>query len=101
MENEAEELKAELPLDGLTVETHRGKWTIRVRKLGLLAAHNTMRIAELTLLGQPNYDLTLEIPGEILVVEHRKGDIQWVLNGIRDWLVNPDPKSDKNTLNFE
>ena len=100
MENDGK-LKAELPLDGLTVETHRGNWTIEVRRLCPPTAHNTLRIAELTLLGQPNYDLTLEILGESLVVEHKEGDVQWVLDGIRDWLMNPDPKGAKNTLNFK
>ena len=102
MEDE-DELRAELPLDGVTVETHRGNWTIRVRKLSPTASGNRLRTrtAELTLLGQPEYDLTLEIPSESLVVEHNEGDVQWVLDGIRDWLMNPDPKDGKRMLNFE
>ena len=100
---EEDELRAELPLDGVTVETHRGNWTIRVRKLSPTASGNreTTRTAEVTLLGRPEYDLTLEIPREMLVIDHRQGDIQWVLTIIRDWLVNPDPKDGKRILNFE
>jgi hypothetical protein len=96
---EREDLEGELPLDGRTVETRCGNWTVKVHRLSRESTH-TIRTAELTLIGMPSYGLTLRIPREMLVAEHREGDIEWVLDAIREWLLYPDPKGEKSELIF-
>lgn len=92
-------LQAELPLDGRTVETQAGTWTIRVRQLSS-EGHETIRNADLILIGTPNYGLTLKIPGAVLVADHQPGDIEWILGAIADWLRYPDPKGKSSELIF-
>jgi hypothetical protein len=48
--------------------------------------------------GNPDCQLTLKIPGEKLVVEHREGDVGWILDVIRDWLNDYREKGPTTTL---
>lgn len=91
-------LLRELPIGGKTVRSGTQTWTIEVRGITSGAPESSVRTADLVLRGTPSYLLLLRVPGEALVVDHREGDVDWILDGIRAWLNDPDAKSFTNEL---
>jgi hypothetical protein len=93
-----EKLKRELPLDGLSVTAGGRTWTIELNAVTDDAPNSTVRTAVMILRGNPDCQLTLKVPGEKLVVEHREGDVGWILDVIRDWLNDYREKGPTTTL---
>lgn len=93
-----EKLSRELPLHNRTVIAGGHAWTIEVVSLKDGAPINTVRTAELIIRGPMTHALTLRIPGEVLVVEHMEGDVEWLIETIQRWLSAPDPKGDRNIV---
>ena len=76
----------EVTIDGKEIDLSGSKWLIEVLD-AWEPAESTERILKLRLIGpKKSYFLTLRVYGESLFVEHRRGDVQWILDGVGRYL---------------
>jgi len=94
-----ESLQRELPIDGRTIAISEGTWVIKVQEITVVA-HNSIRTAMILLQGNPNHQVELRVSGESLLVEHTPGDIEWLMESLRLWLVDPNPKAEANRIDI-
>jgi hypothetical protein len=78
------------PLDQTVITTPRGEWTVHVREVSGPTGDNTRVVAHLELQGSSHCALTISGDLSKFVVEHQKGDVAWVVEALRAWLMQPE-----------
>jgi len=83
------DIRRDVPLEGRTVTTHDGTWTVHVEGVDEPPADNTWVRFHLRLSGPKEYRMTLIVTLEYIFVLHPRDNPTCILDALHRWLENP------------
>jgi len=89
-ENLSGKVMSEIPIDGMSVQTNRGKFQIHVEGAWGEERDNANRYLLVRLEGNSTHKFELIVAGPLLKVDHAEDHIEWVLDHLRVYLEQPE-----------